>query len=1026
MRSIKLRGRAALRPVTTPLERRRRRSRPYIRRGGPEYSRVPVETAPNTVADQHEQLTQEGFSVREDSEANADANASVECTISALSDQHLASLHRSFTYPSKRPSRGTKNDGPDRSFPLVTPSASTPAALIVPPRGKTVVRRPSVINPRLPTGSSRDTLTSPKGTAVPNTFMIVKRSPSGDSFISAADHGHLEELERSPSRQLITSTCAPSFDVGQWTYLSPGNASETHPSAQGHELSRVHSAPVAGPVLRDFEESRLPPVSSERLQELHPNIARGIQRIEEECKLAMQKIDEECQIRVRVSRGRGARFWLTFSAVFVTAFLSAVDLTIISPILPSIAQEMPRSNISPLWITSAFLATSASFQPLFGGLSDAIGRREALLLATSIFLAGSVVICAAQNMVTVVAGRGIQGLGGGGMTVVGQVIMSDVTTLAERGYFLGLTSIAFAIAAVAAPIAGGWFATFDWRVAFYINFPIGLIAIALILPLKLQVPSRSRSEKLQRLDLAGTLVLFASVTCLLTGLTNGGTVYPWRSAKCISTLSFGGAGMLIFLLIELVPTQYTQFPLLPAELFLHRTAAIGYALTFFHGILLYGATQGMVLFFENRGDSPLQAAINILPANVPSTPAAFVAGFIMAVTRKFKCLIIVCEALMTLGLALCVTLDFDSGPAKWASYQVIASIGLGALYAITLPPVQASLPAEKVARATGTFAFARSFGAVWGVSAFLIAFQRETGRALARIPQAKAIGLTGATAIDFVPIIKTFPPEWRSRVNQIFHRAFQTGVLVMIPFAAIGLLLSFFLKHVHLRAHNDSKYGLKGQTIQSADLEGSQPFSMETPSEGPQSASSADLGDPRHYDSLSLSPPSTPALNILGSNVSQPDPTAPCVQSSLQFVGLYNGRMTRLGATFPSASTMAISTATVSTWVSTLDCLRHWLSGFSFESPVRKYSVRRGASLKASLPSPLLELSGVALGTSSTSPLITSDDEAGTQTESGKNARGDLPSWRESMNELHRRTVEVERRYEALLPHISPSPSRAQ
>lgn len=539
--------------------------------------------------------------------------------------------------------------------------------------------------------------------------------------------------------------------------------------------------------------------------------ADGGEAYAEDQPLASQQKDNEATTPARKSRGW--RFWITFLAVCVTAFLSAVELTIIAPILPSIAEAMPQdTSISATWITSAFLATSASFQPFFGGLADAIGRREALLLALIIFLGGSALSSVSKNMLEMVLGRGLQGFGGGGMMVVGQIIISDITTLAERGYFLGMVSISSATAAMTAPLAGGWFATFNWRVAFYINGPIGVLAIALLLPAKLSKPQLSLSEKILRLDLVGSLILFASIVSLLLGLSEGGVRAPWVSVQILLPLSLGVVGLALFLLAEWIPNRFVKHPIFPLHLFKHRTAALAFLMTFLHGIILYGATQCLVLYFENQGASPLQAAINILPANVPSTPASFAAGILMAVTGRYRKQIITCEFLMTLGIGLLILLQFDSPKWQWIVFQLIASTGLGGLYSLLLPPIQACLPSNELAHATATFGLCRSFGAVWGVSGSLIIFQVVAGSLLPLVRGAEQAGITGATAIDFVPIVSTLMPiEFRAGLQQVFNHAIRKAFMVLTPFAGLGFISSLFLKHVPLPDYNESSYGMQGQ-----------------------------------------------------------------------------------------------------------------------------------------------------------------------------------------------------------------------
>lgn len=747
----------------------------------------------------------------------------------------FAPLHRSFSAPSVRgrASNSNLNEGnaagavdqngnslPSRgATPTMIHSLNHRSSGLLNVKNSMSASRTSLANPRLsmdPAGGNYNSRgASTDGQAVRNPFRIQPRvagGPSQDSFASCEPG---EAMRGKPSATHLSPSVASSlhggprgsrYDAGGWTFIESANLPHDQ-FAQGDRLllHRVTSEPTAGPMIRDFMESRVPTFAREPPHDM----AEAVQR-------AGKILDEKRKSGVKASKGRDARFWLTFFAVFVTAFLSAVDLTIISPILPTIAQELPRSSISPTWITSAFLATSASFQPLFGGLSDAIGRRESLLLAILIFLVGTVVACIARDMLEIVVGRGIQGLGGGGMLVVGEIIISDMTTLAERGYFLGLLSIAFAVAALAAPIAGGWFATFDWRVAFYINFPVGFIAMLMLLPAKLSKPKLSLLEKIQRTDIVGSLILFGSITSLLIGLTNGGVQDPWDSAKIVIPLACGAAGLVLFLVVEFVPNRLARYPILPVKLFKHRTAAISYLLTFLHGVLLYGATQGLVLYFENRGASPLKAAVNILPANAPSTPAAFIAGILMAITGKYKGQIIASEALMTVGIGLFIYLDTTSSTTEWAIFQLIASFGLGALYSLTLPPIQATVPAHELAHATATFAFSRSFGAVWGVSAFLIAFQVQASQRLELVPGAAQIGITGGTAIDFVPSISTLPAEIRGPLSDVFQHAIRVGFIVLTPFAGAGFIASLFIKHVPLPDFNDSKYGIEGQNLSSA------------------------------------------------------------------------------------------------------------------------------------------------------------------------------------------------------------------
>lgn len=492
-----------------------------------------------------------------------------------------------------------------------------------------------------------------------------------------------------------------------------------------------------------------------------------------------------------------------------------------APILPTIAADLPSSTISPTWITSAFLLTMTAFQPLWGGIADAIGRRAALSAALIIFLIGSVPCAAAQSMLAMVAGRGVQGIGGGGMLAVGEVMLSDLTTLAERGYFLGLLSMAFAVAAIAAPLIGGVFATearnvLGWRWSFIINFPFGVVALILVLMTnKLRTPKLTWRQKLDHCDLPSAMILFASTLSLLIGLTRGGEQYPWSDGQhVLAPLVCGVIGLIIFLSIQWWPygrNWIAPRPVLDRAMFFgkgRRTAAIAFALTFLHGILLYGAVQTLVLYFETRNATPLRAAVNVLPANVPSTPSAFAAGILMAITGRYKGLIIVSQFMMLVGFAFFIYLDSTSPTYQWALFQVIASIGVGAMYTLSLPAIQASVPPAYLARATATFAFTRSLGAVWGISATLVAYSAQAGQKLASVPGAVEQGWDGSAAVRITTHVHEIEPDaLQVAVRDALDSSLRIAFAILVPFAGLGLLLACFIRHVPLPNFRSSEYG---------------------------------------------------------------------------------------------------------------------------------------------------------------------------------------------------------------------------
>lgn len=507
---------------------------------------------------------------------------------------------------------------------------------------------------------------------------------------------------------------------------------------------------------------------------------------------------------------KGLRFWLIFMSIMVVAALTAIDMTIISTALPTIVKDLPKSNISGTWITSAFLLTTTAFQPFMGGLADVIGRRNSLLVSVVLFLAGSIVAAVAGSMLVLVLGRGIQGVGGGGIQAICEIILSDLTTLRERGLYVGLIALVFAASSLVAPVLGGVFSDLNWRWIFYINLPIGGAALAIILPfMKLQTPPMPLMDKIHRMDIIGNLILLGSVISILIGVTEGGVEHPWSSVRIAVPLAAGLAGLVLFFVVEFVPNPLARDPILPRRLFSNLTAATCFFLTFVHGILFYGAVYVLPIYFQAiKGASPLGSAVDIFPATAPGAPAAMIAGILMATTGKYKLQINFAWVVMIIGFGLLYSFEVDTDKAHWVIYQLLTGFGVGAMFALTLPPIQASLPISELAHATATFAFSRSFGSIWGIAIPTAVFTIKVQPKLAAIQGAAEAGLTGATALGYATEIKHLPMEIQGPVREAYMTALKQAFLVFIPIAAVGLLASFLIKEVPLPDFNETRHGI--------------------------------------------------------------------------------------------------------------------------------------------------------------------------------------------------------------------------
>lgn len=494
------------------------------------------------------------------------------------------------------------------------------------------------------------------------------------------------------------------------------------------------------------------------------------------------------------------KFWTLILAFAVTVTLTALDMTMISTALPSIVEDLPTSTIAGGWVTSSYLLTVTAFQPLFGGLSCVIGRRWSAVLSVILFVGGSVMCGFAHSILFLVIGRGVQGLGGGGIQAIGEITVSDITTLRERGFFVGIFGLVFAIASFIAPVLGGYFSDHDWRWIFWINIPIGALALLMLIPtMNLPVPNMTLKTKLAKMDIVGNLVLLGSVVSILIAVTEGGVTHPWSSMQIWVPMAAGMGGFILFLLIEFLPNPLSTQPVLPLKLFSNRTACSAFLMTFLHGIATYGAIYALPVYFQSiKDETPLRSAVSTFPSTAPTAPFAIVAGIAMAVTGKYKNLTFIGWAFTVLGFGWMTR--FTTGTVEWELIvaQIVAGLGIGILFAITLPPIQASLPIEELETATATYAFCRSFGAIWGIAITTSVLTATVSDKLSSVPDVAQLGLTGPTVLGYVERIRDLPGPVKEQVRQIYADGLQKGMYAFMPVVVVGFACCFWIEDLPL------------------------------------------------------------------------------------------------------------------------------------------------------------------------------------------------------------------------------------
>ncbi|KAL2845042.1 major facilitator superfamily protein [Aspergillus pseudoustus] len=518
-------------------------------------------------------------------------------------------------------------------------------------------------------------------------------------------------------------------------------------------------------------------------------------------------------------QGRGIWFWLIMAALTVSGLLAALEATIVSTALPSISNDLGGGE-KYYWVILAYFLTMTAFQPLFGQLADIFGRRWLLMVAVGFFALGSGLCGGANTMEMLIAGRAIQGLGAGGINVLVETIVCDISPLRERGFNLSILFGGITVGTAIGPVISGVIVDkTTWRWVFYLNLPIAGVALLLLFAfLRLKHKHASISERLRRLDYAGNTLFVAACTSALIGIGWAGTLYPWRSVEVILPLILGLLGLVATLVFEGLyeGTRFCREPLVPLHLFKNRTSAVVFLATFFHGITGIWVLYFLPVYFQSvLMASPIRAGVQLLPTVIFMTVSAVVGGGLMQAFGKYKAMHLASFAFIIIGFGLFTLLDQHSSTAKWVIFQIIESIGLGMFLSTALPAVQAKLSDDDTARATGVWQFLRSFGMVFGsaipTAIFNTRFDEIADAAIS--DPAVRDQLVGGKAYEHATrAFLLSVPETdgvRDQVIAAFTSALKRSWQIGIAFAAIGFLLVLVEEQVELRREMKGEFGIE-------------------------------------------------------------------------------------------------------------------------------------------------------------------------------------------------------------------------
>ncbi|KAF1950185.1 MFS general substrate transporter [Byssothecium circinans] len=526
--------------------------------------------------------------------------------------------------------------------------------------------------------------------------------------------------------------------------------------------------------------------------------------------------DESFNEQATDEEPRSWRFWLVLASLCLALLAVSLDITVMSVALPTISRAIEGADEQYVWISSSFLLASTVVQPFISQLADIFGRRWPMLLSVALFMLGSGIIGGAKSVAMLIAGRTVQGLGGGGQFVLIEIVACDMVPLRERGQFLGMVNSAGAIGSTLGPILGGVIAQKDWRWIFFMNLPLSGVTFAVqAFYLRLNYKKNPTwGAALAKIDYSGSFIFIASMSALLLGLIMGGTIYNWGTYHIIVPLVLGGVGWIVFHVYEALPI--CKVPSVPPHLFGTRTSLIGFFLGFDAALLLLWATSFLPVYYLGvLGKTPLSAGVELLPFMIFSVPSGIVAGGIMAKIGKYKPFHFIGFGISAIGFGLFTLLGPDSHKAMWVCFEIIASIGMGVLMITVLPAIQANLSDADNASSAGLFSFMRSFGFMWGIAIPAIIFNNQTDKHLHMIQDPTvAAAFAGGKAYSLVSsgYVQSLALEVKKEVIDMLVVALKPVWYGGMAFSLLGFVLAFAEKHVEMRTQLDTEYGLEKES----------------------------------------------------------------------------------------------------------------------------------------------------------------------------------------------------------------------
>ncbi|MCE4070610.1 MULTISPECIES: MDR family MFS transporter [Pseudomonas] len=479
---------------------------------------------------------------------------------------------------------------------------------------------------------------------------------------------------------------------------------------------------------------------------------------------------------------------LLLAALLLVMFLAALDQTIVSTALPTIVGELGGLHLLS-WVVTSYLLASTVVVPLYGKFGDLYGRKLVLQTAIVLFLAGSALCGLAQNMTELILLRALQGLGGGGLMVVAMAAIGDVIPPAERGRYQGLFGGVFGLATVVGPLVGGFLVEqLSWRWIFYINLPLGLLALLVIG--SAFKPHVARVKHV--IDYFGAFFLTLALASLVLITSLGGSTLKWTSIDILCLSLFAVVGVIGFVHEQRIAAE----PIMPLHLFRHRTFVLAGLIGFTVGVSLFGSVTFLPLYMQVVKDAtPTSAGLQMLPLMGAMLVVSAITGRLISRWGRYRVFPILGTLLQVIALALLSRLDLQSSMLQMNLYMALLGAGLGMVMQVLILAVQNSVEFRHMGVATSGATLFRSIGGSIGVSVFGALFSHELmSRLVSAFPAS-----VGSPANLSPAAVHALPAALQQAYLEAFSGSMHWVFLVACMVSAVAFALSWLLQEVPLR-----------------------------------------------------------------------------------------------------------------------------------------------------------------------------------------------------------------------------------